>query len=155
MGLADSVLPFALNVTAGGALVWALSGPPPNPATWPFVALVVLSAWLIDFCVTSLIGLTAFVTEDVSAFVWIYSKFLLILGGVLMPLDFMPEGIRNLTLLTPIPYMVYGPARLFVSFNWPDCARLLAVQWVWVAIFASSLALAYRRGIAWLTINGG
>jgi ABC-2 type transport system permease protein len=112
-------------------------------------------AWLIDGALTAAIGLAAFVTEDVAAFDWIYAKFVLILGGVLIPLDFFPDWLRDIAQVLPFAYATYHPARFFVQ---PDLARLATLilgQALWLGALALLLAFIYRRGETRLTINGG
>jgi ABC-2 type transport system permease protein len=155
VGLGDSVMNLVFNALAGGVVVWLMVGPPPDPRGWPLVLVAVIAAWLIDFCIAAMIGLTAFVTEEVSAFEWIYQKVVFILGGMLIPLDFFPDWLRTIALALPFAYTIYGPARLFVE---PDLARfvtLLLMQGFWLATLGLLLTFLYRRGVAWLTINGG
>ncbi len=103
------------ELAAGGAVVWLLAGPPPGLGGWPLVAVAVAAGWAIDFCISALIGLSAFVVEDVTAFQWVYHKLVLVLGGVLIPLDFMPGWLRSVSLALPFAYTTYVPARLFVE----------------------------------------
>lgn len=155
VSLGDSVLRMGMNALVGGTVVWLLVGPPPHPLGWPLVLVTLLLAWLIDFCLTALIGLAAFVTEEVRAFEWIYQKIVFILGGLLIPLDFYPEWLQAIAKALPFAYTVYAPARLFVE---PDLARFATVvigQSVWLAVLAGVLAFAYQRGLARLAINGG
>jgi ABC-2 type transport system permease protein len=155
IGLGDSVLQMVFNALAGGAIVWVLAGPPPDPRGWPLVLVAIAAAWLIDFCIAAAIGLAAFVTEEVSAFEWIYQKIVFILGGLLIPLDFFPEWLRTIALSLPFAYTVYGPARLFVDPNLARFVTLLLAQLAWLAVLGGLLAFLYRKGVAWLTINGG
>ncbi len=154
-GLGDSVLRLGLSALAGGAVAWLAAGPPPDPQGWPLVLLAVAAAWLLDFCLGAIIGLAAFVTEDIAAFEWIYQKVVFILGGLLIPLDFFPGWLRSLALALPFAYSVYGPARLFVQPTLARFAGLMAWQVAWLAALALLLAFSYRRGVARLTINGG
>jgi len=155
VSLGDSALRLAFNAAAGGAVVWLLVGPP--PALWglPLVLVAVAMGWLIDFCVAALLGLTAFFAEEVAAFEWIYNKVLFLLGGLLIPLDFFPEWLQRVSRALPFAAAIYGPARLFVSPGLETFAGLLAAQAGWVAGLGLVLALAYRRGVAALAINGG
>lgn len=155
IGLADSLLNMVFNVTAGSALVWVMVGPPPSPTGWPLTLIAVLLGWLIDFCISSVIGLAAFITEEVAAFEWIYSKLLFLFGGLLIPLDFFPGWLRTISSLLPFAYTVYGPARFFVDPNWPAFLSLLAGQLVWLSVLGLLAAVLYQRGAAWLSINGG
>jgi len=155
VGLGDSLLRMVANVVAGGTIVWLLVGPPPNPLGWPLVLVAVTIAWLIDFCIAAMIGLAAFVTEEVRAFEWIYQKILFILGGLLIPLDFYPSWLQTVAKATPFAYTIYGPARLFVDPNMERFVMLLLGQLLWLGILAALLMLAYRRGVGQLAINGG
>ncbi len=155
LGLGDSLLNTAFNLLAGSALLCLLVGPPPDPRGWPLVLMAMLLGWLIDFCFQALIGLAAFVTEEISAFEWIYQKILFILGGMLIPLDFFPGWLRSLAQALPFAYTVYGPARLFVA---PSLARfgwLVLGQAAWLAILSLVVGRLYRQGVNRLTINGG
>ncbi|RME60766.1 MAG: ABC transporter permease [Caldilineae bacterium] len=154
-GLGDSLVAFVGNVVAGGVLVWWLVGPPPGPVGWLFAGAAVLLAWLLDFCFSALIGFTAFLAEEVSAFRWIYQKFLLVLGGLLIPLDFFPDWLKNISLSLPFSWIIYGPARLFVDPTWPRLVEVLSRQLIWLAVLAAAIGLFYRWAVQRLVINGG
>ncbi len=151
----DGLMRMVFNVFAGGAIVWWMVGPPPDLRGIPLVLVALTLGWLIDFSMTAMIGLAAFVTEDVAAFDWIYAKFVLILGGTLIPLDFFPDWLRDIAQALPFAYATYHPARLFVSPDLTRFAMLVLGQVIWLALLGSLLTLAYRRGVTQLTINGG
>ncbi len=155
IAIGDGSTRIVFNVLAGGITVWLTVGPPPTWQGAPLALVPVILGWLIDSCITAAIGLLAFVTEDVVAFDWIYSKLILILGGVLIPLDFFPEGLRHAAMVLPFAFTVYGPARFFVT---PDLSRLVALligQAAWLAVLVGLLTVLYRKGVARLSINGG
>jgi ABC-2 type transport system permease protein len=151
----DGLTRMIFNMIAGGAIVWWMAGPPPHLSGLPLVLIALILGWMIDCVLTAMIGLAAFVTEDVAAFDWIYLKFVLILGGTLIPLDFLPDWLRNIAQALPFAYATYGPARLFVSPELERFVLLVAGQLVWLALLGSILVLVYRRGVTRLTINGG
>jgi ABC-2 type transport system permease protein len=153
--LGDSALRMLFNGLAGGAIVWLLVGPPPALFGLPLVLVAMSMGWLIDFCVAALLGLTAFFSEEVSAFEWIYNKILFLLGGLLIPLDFFPEWLQRVAYGLPFAAAIYGPARLFVAPDAGMFLRLLATQLGWLIALGLLVALAYRRGTAYLAINGG
>jgi len=155
IGLGDSVMQMGFNALVGGTIVWLLVGSPPALWGWPLVLVAVIVAWLIDFCIAAIIGLAAFVTEEISAFEWIYQKITFILGGLLIPLDFYPDWLRSIALSLPFAYTIYGPARLFVDPALSRFALLLAGQLAWLLLLGGLLTFLYRRGVTWLTINGG
>lgn len=155
IGFGDSLTNMISNLLVGGALVWLMAGPPPDAWGWPLVLLTMILAWMIDFCFAAIIGLTAFVAEDVSAFEWIYQKLLFILGGMLIPLDFFPPWLKSISQVSPFAYSIYGPARLFIDPSIERFAALLTGQIIWLVILGVIVTAIYRRGIQWLAINGG
>jgi ABC-2 type transport system permease protein len=155
ISLGDSVLRAAMNALLGGAIVWIMIGPPPGLLGWLMGLVGMLGAWLLHFCINAMIGLAAFVAEDVEPFDWIYQKFVFILGGLLIPLSLYPDWLQDITRSLPFSFMVYEPARLFVD---PDPIRfvnMLLGQLAWLVILGGLLAIFYRRGVRRLAINGG
>jgi ABC-2 type transport system permease protein len=155
VSLGESLSRMVVNLVLGGAVVWAAVGPPPHPAALPLTLLAMLIAWVLDFCIIALIGLLAFVLEDVSAFEWIYSKLVLVMGGVLIPLDFFPGWLRSFSLSLPFAYTTYAPARIFIDPSVGTVLPLLGAQAAWLAVMALVLTLVFARGMRRLAINGG
>ncbi|MEZ4835344.1 MAG: ABC-2 family transporter protein [Caldilineaceae bacterium] len=154
-GLGDSVLAFVVNAAAGSALIWWLVGPPPPVQGWLLASVAVLLAWFLDFCIASLIGLSAFVAEEVSAFRWVYQKLVFILGGLLIPIDFFPDWLQAIALRLPFAWTIYGPARLFVDPTWARFGEVVLMQGIWLGILGVGLVFFYRKMVGYLTINGG
>jgi ABC-2 type transport system permease protein len=153
--MGETIFRSLMTAIFGGAMVWWLAGPPPDLRSWPLVLIAVLGAWVLNFMVNALIGLAAFVSEEVAPFEWIYQKFAFIFGGLLIPLDFYPQWLQNIAFALPFPAMTYGPARLFVSPDAGLFASVLDQQAIWILVLSVLLVFAYRRGLAFLTVNGG
>ncbi len=154
-GLGHSLLSFGGNLLIGSGIVWLMVGPPPGIMGWLFAGVAVALSWLLDFCFSTLIGLSAFVVEETNAFRWIYQKFLLLLGGVLIPLDFFPGWLQTISLNLPFAWIIYGPARLFVDPSLARLGQVLLQQGIWLAVFGGIVWVTYRRAVARLVINGG
>lgn len=123
--------------------------------TLPLVLLVTMLAFIVDYCVTAMIGLLAFFFEDVMAFRLIYSKVTFVLGGLLIPVDFLPQNVQDIARVLPFNLVVYAPAKLFVAWDWPQFFTIVGLQIVWIAILASLLAMFFRYGVRRVSINGG
>jgi ABC-2 type transport system permease protein len=153
--MGETVFRAGMNALFGGLVVWWLVGPPPALQGWTFALLALLGTWIMNFCITCLIGLSAFLVEEVSPFMWIYQKFVFILGGFLIPLDFYPNWLQTIAKSLPFAYMIYGPSKLFVDPSMELLVNVLTMQAVWIAALGAILALSYRRGVTYLTVNGG
>jgi ABC-2 type transport system permease protein len=153
--MGDSVFRTLTCAVIGSMLTWALVGPPPRIINLPMTLIAVLGAWVLNFCMNALIGLAAFVAEDVAPFEWVYQKFAFILGGLLIPLDFYPQWLQAISRFLPFASMVYAPARLFVAADSSGFIPLFSMQLLWIIGLSLLLSLAYRRGMNYLTVNGG
>ncbi|MCK6583864.1 MAG: ABC-2 family transporter protein [Anaerolineales bacterium] len=153
--MGETVFRALMNAVFGGIVVWWLVGAPPAATGWAFALVALLGTWIMNFCIACLIGLSAFLVEEVSPFLWIYQKFVFILGGFLIPLDFYPHWLQAIAKALPFAYMIYGPSKLFVAPSVDLLANILSMQFVWIAVLGSILVLSYRRGVAYLTVNGG
>jgi len=143
---------FALGLPV---VLWYAGMPTVALAHLPLIFIAVVFAIVIDFMVFSIIGLLAFVTEDVMSFRLIYQKLVFILGGLMIPLDFLPDWLRPIAKLLPFQTTTYAPARLFASFEWPLFYETMGLQIMWMLIIGGILTWQYRVGIRRLEINGG
>jgi len=154
-GMGETIFRAFLTALFGGTAMWWLAGPPPDPRGWPITLITVLGAWVLNFCVQGLIGLAAFISEEVAPYEWIYQKLAFIFGGLLIPLDFYPDWLQSITHSLPFASMLYGPARLFVSPDLNLFADIIWQQLLWILVLGIVLSFTYRRGLAFLTVNGG
>ena len=155
VSMGETIFRALMTAIFGGAMIWWLAGPPPDPRSWPLTIIAVFGAWVLNFLVNGLIGLAAFISEEVAPYEWIYQKFAFIFGGLLIPLDFYPQWLKSIAFALPFPAMLYGPSRLFVSPDASLFASVIGQQAIWILVLGIALVLAYRRGLAYLTVNGG
>ena len=155
-GLGDTLVKMVLIFLLGLPIVLYYAGwPGMNWRYLPLVGLVGALALLLDFCVMSMIGLLAFVTEDTQSFRIIYQKFVFILGGLMIPLDFLPGWLQQIARVLPFNLTTYAPAKLFVAFSWAQFWQVIGLQLLWLALLGSLLYRQYRWATQRLAVNGG
>ncbi len=155
-GLGESVAKMVLIFLLGMPIVLLNAGLPSlTLQSLPAILLVLFMALVLDFCMASSIGLLAFVTEDTFSFRLIYQKLMFILGGLLIPLDFLPTWLQHIARLLPFSQVTYAPAKLFVAFEWQLFLNTLALETFWIAVMGSLLFLQYRWATRRLVVNGG
>ncbi len=155
--LGDSLMKLVMNFAAGALVVTLMEGLPQHfsAVRIPFLIMAVILALVLDFCFEGLIGLCAFVLEDVSSLQLIYNKTLFILGGMLIPLDFFPGWLATLSKTLPFNLVLYGPAQIFVKGDISTALSILSLQFLWISVMVSILILLYGRAMKYLSINGG
>jgi ABC-2 type transport system permease protein len=147
---------FVLNLAITIGLCLLLVGPIPFTAGGlAGTGLLVAGAWAIDFLALCTLGLLAFWVEDSYAFILIYSRFLLLLGGTMLPLNIFPDWARQIVEWLPFGFIVYGPARSFVSFDSMIFWDMLLKQSITIVIMGALVSLVFRRGARQVNINGG
>lgn len=156
-GLGGVFLRMAFVLTFGAVVAWQQVG---SLATFrlevmPLVLLLTALAYVLDFCIAAGIGLLAFFFEDTSAFRLIYQKINFVLGGLLLPVDFLPDAVQTVARVLPFNLVLYAPSKQFVAWDGGQFVEMLGLQVVWIGIMAGLLALLYRYGARRLSINGG
>jgi len=155
-GLGETAVKMLLVFLLGMPLVVYYAGwPTIQPQHLLPVLLIAGLAVLLDFFAFSIIGLLAFVTEDTFSFRLIYQKLVFILGGLMLPLDFLPAWLQPLARVLPFNLTTYAPAKLFVAFTWAQFWQILALQAIWLTVFGLVLWRQYRWASQRLAVNGG
>jgi ABC-2 type transport system permease protein len=147
-----------LAVTAFAAAVIAtlLVGVPHNlPQGLLLFALALPGAFVLDFLGYLLVGLGAFWFEDTSGLGLLYSRFTMVLGGMLMPLELFPQAFQFWLKALPFGYIVCGPARLLVHPDPLSLAILIANQTFWILLLSIAAAAVYSRALQRVALNGG
>ncbi|MFQ5434011.1 MAG: ABC transporter permease, partial [Anaerolineae bacterium] len=96
-----------------------------------------------------------FVIEDIFSVRLIYQKLTFILGGLLLPVDFLPGWLQTIARVLPFQLTTYAPAKLFVAFSAGQFADLLVRQILWISVIGYFLIRQYRWATNHLAINGG
>lgn len=118
------------------------------------VLLSIILALVIHIFFVMIIGLFSFFIEDTNPFYWVYSKIILIFG-TLFPIEYFPAFIRPILNFSPIYVLTYGPARLFVNFNYLEFCKITIAQIIYIIITYLLCSLIYRKGVKKLNANGG
>lgn len=155
-GLGEVALKMAAIFLLGVPVVIYYAGLPQiMPLHMLATTFVILLAVVLDFLIFSIIGLMAFVTEDVQSFRLIYQKFVFILGGLMIPLDFLPDRLQVIARVLPFNLTTYAPAKLFALFDWHQFLQIVTLQFIWIGIIGLILVRQYRWATTRLEVNGG
>lgn len=86
-----------------------------NPQILILFLLATIFGLILYFAFAFLIGLLAFWVENVWASLFLVMIFLEGFGGGLFPIDILPKDIANMLMLTPFPYFIYFPAKIYLG----------------------------------------
>lgn len=145
-----------ISLIVGGTVVTALIGGFSfSVAHLPVVLTSFLLAMIMNFCWSTLIGLTAFWTEDVSGAFFVLDRLKWLLGGFLLPVSLFPEGLQAFSQWLPFQYMIYAPARLMVQYDSGYALHTLSTQAFWCLPLVGAIVVIYQFGVRRVSVNGG
>ncbi len=118
-----------------------------------FLVIFILS-FIISILTLIAIGLVSFFIEDSKPLYWLYSKLILVLGTV-FPIEFFPKFLQKILCFSPIYVINYGPAKMFVSFNYIESLKIFIAQLIYIIVFYGICKLLYEKGVKKINVNGG
>jgi ABC-2 type transport system permease protein len=154
--LGERLLRLAISLVVGTGLAWLYVGPVQLTLQGVAAALILLLLGaLVDFGGAIAIGLCAFWVEDTQPLTLLYDRAIMLLGGLLLPLELYPEPIARVLALLPFQLLLYAPARAAISGDLtpvPLAFGQLALTSVLVLLL---VRLVYARATRRLHANGG
>ncbi|TVX91528.1 ABC transporter permease [Cohnella terricola] len=151
----EALTRFLVHLLVGSAITWPFVGPPAFGYGWFGLLALSAGALTITFLLLAIVGLCAFWVEETSGLYFVLQKLQFTIGGMLLPIDLMPEWLQRVCAWLPFQAALYFPARMAVHYDAALLAKHLAVQAAWIAVLAFAVGRIYRRGATKLHVNGG
>lgn len=147
---------FITNLTVGAAFAYLTMGPLVVP--WAKLGWVVLGfalATAVNFLMMFSLALLAFWLEENRPFFWIFQKMTFIFGGLFIPVEAYPQGLRFISYLLPLRYGLSAPARLMVQFERSLLWQMLTGQLVWITLLGALVWAMFQKGVRRVHVHGG
>ena len=138
-----------------GAILFPLRIPV-DPVTWlSFLASVVL-ATILSFGLRFIVNLTAFWLLDYRGVLNVTSLTITFLTGMIIPLNFLPEGPRAVVSALPFAGMLQVPVDVFLrKHQGLDLLSTLAFQAAWAAVLLVVGRVILAAAVRKLVVQGG
>ena len=83
---------------------------------------------------------------------FLYQKLVFLVGGMLLPLEFLPRALADVARVLPFAAMAYAPARLRPGTSSRGCS---AVQAGWLVVLLGCATAVFTAGERRLEVVGG
>lgn len=143
---------LALCLLMGTALCWLTVGAPPHAGAALLAPLSVLLAIGCNVVAQHAFAAVSFWIRDARSTWFVYQKFVFVIGGMLLPLEVLPDGVAAVAKFLPFMAMAYAPGRLASGHFEP---WLLLVQLGWITVLAVVAARVFHSGEQRLQVVGG
>ncbi len=161
-------LVYYLVATLPFALVFYLcrgyftNGWPPAPELLAFFAALVMSFFL-GYFLDAAIGLIGFWFLEVSSLLFVYMLLSFFFSGQMFPLEMFDKfpivgsiTAYDLVRLTPLPYLAYFPAAIFLGkIHGAKLLWGLAGEVAWIVALMAICRIAFNRGVRRYSAYGG
>ncbi|MBW7457475.1 ABC transporter permease [Paenibacillus sepulcri] len=153
--IAESVFRFAVHLVVGSLIAWTFVGAPSFGLGWLGFLSLSLGSLTLAFLLNAAVALTAFWVEETRGMEFVLQKLQFTVGGMLLPIDLMPEWLQRVCAWLPFQAVLYFSARTAVNYEHAPMLQQFAIQAAWISIMAAVVIFIYRRGVAKLHVNGG
>jgi len=116
---------------------------------------IIYGAMFLNLLFMILIGMFAFYIEETGPIYWIYQKLIFIVGGLFVPLEFLPPIVLKVFKFFPFTYMNYFAAKMSVLFNPKEYLTGFFIQLFYIILVFSTILVIYNKGIKRVSIQGG
>lgn len=149
-------LVIAIPVAMAGLFTVGLSELPRDPALWAVWCAAMLGGWLITYLASFAIGSLAFFLESSIKAMDVWLALFFVFSGYMIPVELFPPIVRRCGDWLPFRYQIGLPVELMTSAHGRgEALRLLAAQWVWVAVLLIAALTFWRRGLRRFAAYGG
>jgi len=133
------------------AIVWLLKLSfylPYHLTTYFSFAVLSLMAIFLYFFLSFTLSVVAFWTEEIWATRWFFGViFLEFLAGAFFPLDVLPSWLTKIIYLTPFPYLVFFPMKIWLEqLNSGEIIMAIFICLIWLIFFWWLAVFLWRKG---------
>ncbi len=154
VGSTVGYLPFLVLLVPMAILIGSLRMPDPGNVG-PYLLSLVL-AYVVSTLTWMLVGMLAFWIMHVNALRVILGLASDFLGGALVPLWFMPDGLRFVLELLPFQAILFLPAAIYAGeVTGTGLIQPFAVQLGWIVLLWWCATIVWRRAQRRIVIQGG
>jgi len=150
--LGEALVRLVSALLVGSVIVWLYVGPPPSAAALALAVPSTVLALACNLAAQHAFAGAAFWLRDARSTWFLYQKLVFLVGGMLLPLEFLPATLEAIAKVLPFAAMAYAPARLASGHVEP---ALLAVQLGWLTVLLGCAVAVFAAGERRLEVVGG
>lgn len=111
-------------------------------------SLSLIFAFIINFCMNIIIGLSAFWITTANRLIYTFFALITLVSGIIIPIEFFPEKIQKILEFTPFPYIFYYPVYILQLNNLdPQIIKGISIQLFYSILLILIMYLIYYIGL--------
>lgn len=158
--ITDKIINFIFSVIEISVVLYILKIPfsfPKEMLTILIFLLQLVISFFLYFVFSTLLSSFAFWTEDVWATRFLFGVILLnFLSGVTFPLDILPPWLFKIIYLTPFPYLIYFPLKIWLGqLSVLNMVKSVSISFCWLILLVFVLKKVWQKGLRKYGAYGG
>lgn len=123
----------------------------------PLVLLSILLGHVLYVLIYSLLGFSAYILIEIWPFKRLVDDTIRLLAGSFIPLEILPESLRNIANILPFRFLFSFPMELLFqkNVNVHDLYHNFLILLIWILIFAVLNVVMYKRALNKAVVQGG
>lgn len=109
--------------------------------------IFLVPAMIIGFVQNLFEGALSFIFTETTGFKNAMSHIIRMLSGLFVPLYYFPEALKSLVYLTPFPWIIFGPANIFIEEDNSQLLQGIVTSYIWAIILLILVILFWRKVI--------
>lgn len=106
-------------------------------------------SWLLVYEIVFFFGILSFWISETSGLRSAFEQMVLVLGGLWVPLDLLPEQVQKIFTLLPFQYLYYHLIQIYQGrINPRMFLQGIMIQLIWITIFAVAIKFLWKKGVA-------
>lgn len=129
--------------------------PPRLDSLAPAAALILLSC-AMNLTLNYIVGILSVWTNRISGLMAVKGFVSLVMGGVVIPLDFLPGGLAAVARYSPFSALAYTPVMAYLGkFDLQENALVVVAHLFWLAVLLGVSRVLTRKAMHRFTAYGG
>ena len=154
--LGERAVRFLVHLFVGCIVALVVVGPIPLSLAGVLKALILVALGAVaDWTWVFSISMLSLWVEDTFGLHLLYRRMLMLLGGMLLPLEAYPDWLEAICRKLPFAYLVYHPSRFFVAPEAAGWWKAVGMVSLIAAVGLVPLLLVYRIGLRRVSAQGG
>ncbi len=128
----------------------------PDAATMTAFIASLFMSFLLGFFLEATLGMTGFWLLEVNSLLFVYMLLSFFFSGHMFPIDMLPGAWGTVVKLSPLPYLAYFPAAVFLGkVSDQELHWALWLQLAWLLFFIAASRAVFRFGTRRYSGYGG
>jgi len=159
--LADKFLNFFFSILEILAVVKIFNLPvfiPSHISVICLVSFLALLVFFLHFFLSIILSLIAFWTDDIWAVRMLFGViFLEFFSGAYLPIDILPSWLKSFIYLTPFPYLIYFPMKIWLGqiSSFLEIGKIVVLCLFWLILFRFLSLFLWKKGYQVYGAYGG